>query len=221
MKKINIFWNWFQDNNQTIKNLINETPKNQKHISFWINKNLNYYCKEIDFMIVFPKKGSTKSEFIITTKGNLEYFKAATELIDNAPVLKKWKFSAFIKPTNDLKIFFDKLDEPFIFNDITIKACETKFLPICCNKSYDKFNIIVYLNNDNILCNTHNWKEALYIIMQHQFREKYSFQNINFVQLAQPNPDNYWDDRKKETPDNNQKLIHLYELQYYIDELNK
>ncbi|MFV7236570.1 hypothetical protein [Flavobacterium sp. ZB4R12] len=33
------------------------------------------------------------------------------------------------------------------------------------------------------------------------------FQNINFVQLAQ-------------MPDNNEELIHLYDLQLYIDEIN-
>jgi len=40
---------------QKIKNFINETPKSQKHMSYWINKHLGYYCKEIDFMIVFSK----------------------------------------------------------------------------------------------------------------------------------------------------------------------
>jgi hypothetical protein len=85
MRAINTFWNWFQDNNQTIQNLINETPKNQKHISFWINKNLSYYCKEIDFMIVFPKIGNTKSELIITANNNPEYFNQVIDLVDNAP----------------------------------------------------------------------------------------------------------------------------------------
>jgi hypothetical protein len=64
MRAINTFWNWFQDNNKTIQNLINETPKNQKHISFWINKNLGYYCKEIDFILVFPNNNKSK---LITT----------------------------------------------------------------------------------------------------------------------------------------------------------
>ena len=84
MKKINTFWNWFQDNNQTIKNLINETPVNQKHISFWINKNLNYYCKEIDFILVFPKNNN-KSELILTANGNPNLFEQVVNLVDNSP----------------------------------------------------------------------------------------------------------------------------------------
>ena len=82
MRAINTFWNWFQDNHHTIKNIINETPKNQKHIAFWINKNLSYYCKEIDFMIVFPKNGKTKSELIITANGSPEYFNQVINLVE-------------------------------------------------------------------------------------------------------------------------------------------
>ena len=86
MRKINTFWNWFQDNNQTIKNLSNETSKNQKHICFWLNRHLGYYCKELDFIIVFPKKEKEKAELIITANGNPEYFNQVVELINQAPI---------------------------------------------------------------------------------------------------------------------------------------
>jgi hypothetical protein len=88
MKKINTFWNWFQDNNQKIKNIHNETPKNQKHLFFWLNKHLHYYCKEIDFIIAFPKKPTNKATLIITANGNPVYFKQVEELIANAPRLR-------------------------------------------------------------------------------------------------------------------------------------
>jgi hypothetical protein len=101
MRKINTFWNWFQDNNQTIKNLFNETPNNQKQICYWLNKQLGYYCKELDFMIVLPKKENQKAELIITAKGNPEYFSQVIKLIDKAPVLRYWKFTAFIQPTEN------------------------------------------------------------------------------------------------------------------------
>jgi hypothetical protein len=75
MKSINTFWNWFQDYNQSIKNVFNETPKTQKHIFFWLNKHQHYYCKEIDFIIAFPKKPTDKAKLIITANGNPMYFK--------------------------------------------------------------------------------------------------------------------------------------------------
>jgi hypothetical protein len=207
MKKINTFWNWFQDNNQTIKNLINETPKNQKHISFWINKNLSYYCKEIDFMIVFPKIGNTKSELIITANGNPVYFNQVIDLVDNAPQLKYWKFTAFIQPTERIDKIIEGFDEPYIFLEITLKASELKFLTLDYDKKTQKFDIIVFLKNYNLYCDTKTLEQAIFIIIQDILGENSLFQNINFVQLAQ-------------MPDNKEELIFLCDLQSYIDTFN-
>ncbi|MFV8465802.1 hypothetical protein [Flavobacterium sp. LB1P62] len=208
MKSINTFWNWFQDNNQTIKNLINETPKNQKHISFWISKNLNYYCKEIDFMIVFPKNDNAKSELIITANGNPEYFNQVINLVDNAPQLKSWKFTAFIQPTERIDKIIDGLDEPYIFHEITLKASELKFLTLEYHEETHKFDIIVFLKNYNLYCDTKTLDQAVFIIMQDILGENSLFQNINFVQLAQ-------------TPSNEEELIYLYDLQLHIDSFNQ
>ena len=216
MKKINTFWNWFQDNNQTIQNLINETPKNQKHISFWINKNLNYYCKEIDFMIVFPKNGNTKSELIVTANGNPEYFNQVIELVDNAPQLKNWKFTAFIQPIENIEKIIEGLDEPYIFQEITLKTSEIKFSLLNFDEETKKLDITVYLKKHKIHCSTKTWKQAIFIILQDLLGEKSLCQNINFVQLAHPSDSA----RPKEIPNNIEELIGLYELQFYIDNLN-
>jgi hypothetical protein len=207
MKKINTFWNWFQDNNQTIKNILSETPKNQKHLFFWLNKHLHYYCKEIDFIIAFPKKPTDKTRLIITANGNPEYFKQVVDLIDNAPRLRTWIFTAFIQPKEDIERIIDKLDNPYVFKDITIKTSDIMFLPLNCDENCKKFDIMVYLKNYNIHCNTKTWREAVYIIMQELFGEKFVYEHINFVQLAQ-------------LPDNNDDLIHLYDFQMFIDILN-
>lgn len=207
MRAINTFWNWFQDNNQTIKNLINETPKNQKYISFWINKNLSYYCKEIDFMIVFPKNGNTKSELIITANGNTEYFNHVIDLVDNAPQLKNWKFTAFIQPTERIDKIIDGLDKPYIFQEITLKASEFKFLTLEYHKKTHKFDIIVFFKNYNLYCDTKTLQQAIFIILQDILGENYLSKNINLVQLAQ-------------MPDNKEELIYLYDFQMFLEILN-
>lgn len=161
MRKINSFWNWFQDNNQTIKNLINETPINQKQICYWLNKQLGYYCKELDFMIVFPKKENQKSELIITANGNPEYFNQVIQLIDNAPQLRHWKFTAFMQPIENFNEIIDGLDEPYIFQEITIKTSEIKFLPINYDNKIKKLDIIIYLKNYKIHCNTKMLQQAI------------------------------------------------------------
>lgn len=207
MKKINTFWNWFQDNNQIIKNLINETSKNQKNISFWINKNLSYYCKEIDFMIVYPKNSNGKTELILTANGNPEYFEQVLNLVDNAPQLKNWKFTAFIQSTERIDKMIDGFDEPYIFREITLKASELTFLPLEYHEISHKLDIVVFLKNYNLYCDTKTLQQAIFIIMQDIVGEKSLYQNINFVQLAQ-------------APENKEGLIHLYDFQLFLDNLN-
>lgn len=204
MRKINIFWNWFQDNNQTIKNLINEIPKSQKQISHLIKHRLGFYCKELDYIIIFPKKPTQKTELIITANGNPEYFTQVTELIKYAPILKHWKFTAFIQPTENIDEIMDGLDEPFVFQEIRIKTSEIKFLPLAYDEKTKKLDIRIYLKNYNIHCDTKTWNQAIYIIIQDLLAEKVRYQNINFVQLSQ-------------MPSNNNELIELYDLQLYLD----
>ena len=204
MKKINTFWNWFQDNNQRIKNLINETPENQKHIAFWINKNLSYCCREIDFIIVFPKKENSKAEFIITANGNSDYFQQVTLLIDNAPRLRTWKFTAFLMPTEQINKVIEELEKPYIIRENTLKAKNLNFIALDHDHETHKFEIQIYLKNYNLLCNTKTLSQVIYIILQNQMTQDSLSQNSSFVQLAQ-------------LPDIEQNGIKLHELQYYLD----
>ena len=204
MKKIKTFWNWFQDNHQMIYNLQTETAKKRKHINFWMLKHLNYYSTGISYIITFQKRPKKKATLIITANGNPEYFRVVTDLIDQAPVIKNWTFEAFIQPTEDLELVMDELDDPFIINDITIKASQAKFLTFNCDEKGDKFDILVFLKNYNIHCNTHNWTQAIYIIMQLLFGEKFIYQSINFVQLAQES-------------DEDTEALQLYLLENLID----
>lgn len=208
MRKINTFWNWFQDNNQTIKKLINETPIIQKQTCYLLNKRLGYYCKELDFMVIFPKKANQKTELIITANGNPEYFNHVIDLINNAPQLKHWKFTAFIQPTENIDKIIEGLDDPYVFQEITIKTSEIKFLPLDYDVNSKKLDITIYLKNYNIHCNTKILQQAIYIILQDLLGENLLYQNINFVQLAK---------MPKQTED----LIELYELQRYIDTINR
>ena len=163
MRKINTFWNWFQDNNQTIQSLIFETPANQKHISFWMSKNLGYYSKEIDFMIVFPINRSTKSELIITANGNPEYFKQVVDLIDNAPQLRNWKFTPFIQPTERIDYVINQLDKPFIFNEMTLKETEKHFQSLDDDLKATKIDTIIFLKNYNWFCNIKILRQTIFI----------------------------------------------------------
>jgi hypothetical protein len=128
-------------------------------------------------------------------------------LVDKAPQLRTWKFTAFIQPTEDIEKIIEGLDNPYIFREITIKTSDIKFLPLGYDEENQKIDITVYLKNYNIHCDTKTWEQALYIIMQELLGEKALYQNINFVQLAQ-------------MPDDDTDLINLYDFQLFMDTLN-
>ena len=99
---------------------------------------MGFYCKELDYIIIFPKKPTQKTELIITANGNPEYFTQVTELIKHAPTLKHWKFTAFIQPTANIDEIMDGLDEPYIFPEITLKTSDIKFLPLAYDEKIKK-----------------------------------------------------------------------------------
>ena len=156
-------------------------------------------------MIVFPiNNNKNKFELIQTANGNPQFFEQVLNLIDNAPQLKNWKFTAFIQPTERIDEIMKGLDDPYIFQEITLKASELNFLPLEYHKLSHKLDIVVFLKSYNLYCDTKTLQQAIFIIMQDIVGEKSLYQNINFVQLAQ-------------VPDNREGLIQLYELRTYLD----
>ena len=208
MKQITTFWNWFQDNHHSFKNLINETPESQKNILFWMHKNLGYYCRELDFILVFPKNKKDKTEFIITSKGNPDYFHQVIDLIDKAPALRTWKFTAFIKPWKAIELALSRLDNPYIIPDISLKKSYSVFTPLNPHKISQKQNIMIYLKNNQVLCNNESLNQAIFIILQDLMGKNILYQKINLVQLAS-------------LPDTEEEnMIHLIDLQAFIDNYN-
>jgi hypothetical protein len=98
------------------------------------------------------------------------------------------------------------LDEPYIFQDITLKISELKFKPLLYNENIEKLDIIIFLKNYNLLCDTKTLKQTIYIILQELIGEERLYQKISLIQLAQ-------------TTNEEEDLIQLYELQWYLDAL--
>lgn len=207
MKTINLFWDWIQFNEVTLRNLSNKNPKIQKLFLFWLEKHLHYYCQGLDSIIMFPTKENKDTQLIISANGNPEYFRQVITLIDNAPKLKNWKFTAFIQPTENIEEMEAGLDKPYVFKDINLKASDLKFMPFQY-EGIKKIDMVVYLKNFTVLCHNHNLLQVIFIIMQDLIGEKSLYEHINFVELAQmPNREN-------------NELIYLFDLRYYLDELN-
>lgn len=70
-----------------------------------------------------------KSQLIISANGQQKLFQEAIQLEKTSPKLWDWKFTAIIQPQQDIEDIVAGVDEPYVFQDITLKASELKFIP--------------------------------------------------------------------------------------------
>lgn len=214
MKKINNFWTWFQDNQLTIKNILNESLKNQESILYWIKQNLSYYCNDIDFILVFPNNNNnnnnnnnSSSKFIITANGNPEYFKQVIALVDSAPILKTWKFTAFITTNETIEKRLNILDQHYIIQDIKMKDDLSEYISINLENYAKKQTIHIHLKNYGVLCSNRTFKQAIFFILKEISGTTILYESISFVQLPQSSEQEI-------------VIINLNEQQRYSDNFN-
>lgn len=206
--EIKLFWEWFYCNEVWLRTLRTQDAKIQKVFIYWLDRHLHNYCDGLDCIIMFPEKSDDKLQLVISANGNPDYFHQVITLAEHAPQFKHWKIVPFIQPSNDIDEMEAGLDKPYVFKDITLKASELKFMALEYENE-KKIDMIVYLKDFTVHCNNRNLLQVVFIIMQDLLGEKSLYQHINFVELAQ----------MPEQQEN--ELICLYDLQLYLDQLNK
>ena len=206
LRQIKSFWKWFERNENQIMVAFKLNLKHDEVFNL-IDKKLSYVSKRIGFIFIGRNSNSGKIKLIITAHGYRKLYPKVNALINNAPKSIHWDFQAFIKPHEDIEIFKQGLDNPYIFQDFELKTSELYFKPLEFNTFQKKMKIVVYLKNYKYHFDNNAIDEAIYIIIQDLVGEENFKKTISLVQLAQ-------------LPENPQFLIHLYELQEYIDLLN-
>ncbi len=204
MKTTTTFWTFFTTNQKTIANLQNEPDSTYKRINTQLEKKLKNYCHHLDYLLFFPKRKTEKPQIIITANGNPLYFSYVENLVNAAPKIKNWQIKAFLQPTAEIEKMKQGLDEPYVFCDVVLKSSELKFAHLYPNDQKKKLDIIVYLKDYTIYCDSQIVLEAIFMILYNLLGEKSMVEDLNFVQLGQ-------------MPEDDSALVHLYELQEYID----
>lgn len=207
MNPLNHFWSWFTDNQTHFVNYLTLSQKLRNHYIFWLEWHLTYYCKGVGYVIIFSKKKDRKNKLIITAKGQPEHFEKVEAIVAAAPKLTNWEIIAFVQPYAKIDEMIDGIDKPFIFQDISLRASEVKFEPIEYREA-DKIDMVIYLKYDTIKADYKDLMQVVYMMVESILGEKFLHENINFVQLAK-------------LPDNQGDLLELYDLQLYIEDLNR
>jgi hypothetical protein len=208
MKNSTSFWSYFTANQETIANILNEPDSTYKRINTQLERKLKNYCHHLDYLLFFPKRPREKPQIIITANGNPLYFKYVENLVKAAPKIKSWQIKAFLQPSAEIEKMKQGLDEPYVFCDLILKTSDLKFALINPGEKKTKLDIIVYLKDYTIYCDNSILLEAVFMILYDLVGEKSMAVDLNFVQLGQ-------------MPEYDTDLVQLYELQLYIDEINK
>ncbi|WP_187657843.1 hypothetical protein [Flavobacterium macrobrachii] len=201
MNQINNFWNYFQQNNFVFL-LLNEIPKDELKIHFdKLIEMLHQYNQDLDIIIKNKTKGG---ELIITANGNPYLFKEVELLVHHAPIVERWKITAFLQPETNLTKYEIGTDKPLEYYGITLRISEMYFIPLENPNKPTDLGIKVLLKNYIIHKENSRLREAVYVHIEHLIGEKSFANDIAFIEIGQ------WEG-------DNENQIELYNLKSYID----
>ena len=207
MKQISKFWNWFQDNEEAIKNALIQSI-NSKEVFHHLNRNYSYISKRIGFLLISPSKNHDKYTIIFTADGYRKLFPKIIALEDQAPQLKYFIPQAFIKPIQDKTPYLTGKDEPYIFKKYKIKISQLYLALVDYNITTKQLKINLYVPAYESIKDYDEIEIDLkYLVMdvigEIAFRKH--IKNIEFLEL----------------PEATHGLLCLIELPEYIDYLYK
>ena len=200
MNQITKFWNYFQQNNFVFL-LLNEIPKDELKIHFdKLIEILHLYNKDLDLII---KNKTNGAELIITANGNPYLFKEVELLIHHAPVVERWKITAFLQPETNLTKYENGTDKPLEYYGITLRISEMYFIPLENPNKPTDLGIKVLLKNYIVHKDNPRLREAVYVHIEHLIGEKAFANDIAFIEIGQLEFDT-------------NHLTKLYKLSYFL-----
>ena len=182
MNHITNFWNHFKQNNFVFL-LLNEIPKDEIKINFdKLITMLHHYNKDLDLII---KNKNNGAELIITANGNPYLFKEVELLVHYAPVVERWKITAFLQPEIDLTKYQQGKDKPLEYYGISLRISDMYFTSIENLEKQTDLGIRIYLKNYIILKENPRLREAVYTHIEHLLGEKSFANDVAFIEIEQ------------------------------------
>lgn len=108
MEKTEKFWQWFEDHNEQLIALGDLDEKGRESLLNALQYQLTKYCDGLGYELgEATQEGRTLT---FTAEGDTDLFRYVVELVDAAPDLDWWQFTAFKQPMGtDLRVRFDKM----------------------------------------------------------------------------------------------------------------
>lgn len=207
IQKINNFWKWFSDNELAITKAFLR-GENREEVLFHIDRNLGYISKRINYVINYETESPKQFKIIFTANGYRKLFGKVTVLEHQAPKLKSWSVQAFIKPVKNLEQFKNGTDKSIPFSNFKLRISEMYFSLCDYNAVSRKISIAVYVKDYNLIDDLSFVEIAVFFVVRNLVGEIACRRNLNIVECRQ-------------LPDDTKKLIPMFELQGFLNNINK
>jgi hypothetical protein len=169
------FWNWFKENQlRFIKINSADTSKDEKEkLLDDILDHLHRYCDKLFFEIGgWPDQDQ---ELIITADGDIDFFERVEELINDAPEIKGWSFTAFTQPID--------LDFTSNFEDVELKPIEMWFLPLDSKSNPKSIGFRICLANYELVKDSEWLEAAVYRVLDNVLGEKSFALDVDYIEI--------------------------------------
>ena len=143
---------------------------------------LHHYNKDLDLII---KNKNNGAELIITANGNPYLFKEVELLVHYAPVVERWKITAFLQPETNLTKYQQGKDKPLEYYGISLRISDMYFTSIENLEKQTDLGIRIYLKNYIILKENPRLREAVYTHIEHLLGEKSFANDVAFIEIEQ------------------------------------
>jgi len=166
MKQIKTFWNWFQNNEEAVKNAL-ILGINTEEVVPQLEKKYKFISKKIGFLIDDSISKEDKYTIIFTAAGCPKLFPLLIALEEQAPTLKYFTPQAFIKPITDANPYKNGTDLPYVYKSCQIKISELQLALLDYNTETKQLKILVFLPNYHDIINNKDLEGNIdFIIMQ-------------------------------------------------------
>lgn len=207
LKQIKSFWKWFEQNEHELYHAFRGNCS-QVEADRKLHHKLNTVSKRISMIPSFNTFDPEKTKIIITAHGFPKLVPRVNALKENAPQLKNWVVQALFQPCENLEIYKQRQDVPYLFGNWAVKTSDLYFSVHDYNTENKRLEIIVYFEEYKNQCEDSTTYHMTEIIILNLIGELVLRKSITSIKIAQ-------------LPQNNQNLIPLYQLQEHITYLNQ
>lgn len=183
MAQLKAFWEWFSEYQEAYYHLRDFPEDEQVYYFNELDRQLTVYHSSLTYVLHSPKD-RLEAELVLTANGDPDGMLFAINLIDVAPTIPNWVFTALIQPKLTVDDIKNKDLEHYKFMEFDLQLSRVRWLPVDMNRETYKYEFVFHfigLPYANPEIPYEKYIDYLYIILVDMFGELFVSQHIEMV----------------------------------------